>query len=69
MSFQQLMRDKVTLVKQNGQRFEALRASVQIDKIFTSDPKIPIEEGDVFERTLPSGVKVMAVSSRTINQK
>ncbi len=50
------MRDKVTLIKQDGQRFEGLKASVQTDMIFTGDPKVPIEEGDVFERTLPSGV-------------
>ena len=29
---------------------------VQSDKIFTNDPAIPIEDGDVFERTLPNGI-------------
>ena len=56
MSFDSLMRDKVTLVKKDGNRFENIRASVQRDKIFTNDPAIPIEEGDVFERTLPNGI-------------
>jgi hypothetical protein len=50
------MRDHVTLVKQDGRRFENLLASVQREKIFTNNASIPIEEGDVFERTLPSGV-------------
>lgn len=56
MSFDSLMRDKVTLVKKDGKRFENIRASVQSDKIFTNDPAIPIEDGDVFERTLPNGI-------------
>lgn len=56
MSFNSLMRDKVTLIKKSGNRVENIRASVQRDKIFTNDPAIPIEDGDVFERTLPNGI-------------
>jgi len=56
MSFDSLMRDKVTLVKKDGKRFENIRAWVQSDKIFTNDPAIPIEDGDVFERALPNGI-------------
>jgi len=56
MSFDSLMRDKVTLIKKDGNRFENIRACVQSDKIFTNDPAIPIEDGDVFERTLPNGI-------------
>jgi hypothetical protein len=58
MSFDSLLRDKVTLVKKNGsKRFENIRASVQSTKIFTNyDPTIPIEDGDVFERTLTNGI-------------
>ena len=52
-----LMNDRVTLVKQTGQRFENLRASVQSGLIFTDDVEVPVEDGDTFERTLPSGVK------------
>jgi hypothetical protein len=51
-----LMRDTVALIKQDGRRFEDIRASVQRDKIFSDNPKIPIEEGDTFERKLPNGV-------------
>jgi len=56
MSFGSLMRDKVTLIKKDGNRFENIRASVQSNKIFTDDPAIQIEDGDVFERTLPNGI-------------
>jgi len=55
MSFDSLMRDKVTLIKnKDGNRFENIPASVQRDKIFTNDPTIQIEDGDVFERKLPN---------------
>ena len=56
MALRNMLRDRVTLVKQDGRRFENVRASVQSDKIFTDDPKLPIEEGDRFERSLPSGL-------------
>jgi len=56
MSLDSLMRDEVTLIKRDGNRFEHIQASVQRDKIFTNDPAIPIEDGDVFERILPSGI-------------
>jgi hypothetical protein len=54
--FKQFMTDRVTLVKKNGQRFENLPANVQSGMIMTQDPKIPIEDGDQFERRTPSGV-------------
>jgi len=56
MPFRQLMNDRVTLVKKDGQRFENIPASVQSNLIFTQNPQIPIEDGDCFERRLPSGV-------------
>lgn len=55
MPFSQLMNDRVTLVKKDGRRFEDLPASVQLGKIFTMNPAIPIEDGDHFERSLPGG--------------
>ena len=55
-SFGKLLNDRVTLVKKDGQRFENLSASVQPGLIFTDNPKIPIEDGDQFERQLPSGI-------------
>ena len=54
--FRSLNRDRVTLVKKDGQRFEKLPASVQSGMILTDNPKIPIEDGDQFERNLPSGI-------------
>ena len=56
MHFDEFMNDRVTLVKMNGQRFENLPASVQSKKIFTQDATVPIEDGDKFERKLPSGI-------------
>ena len=54
--FQSLKNDRVTLVKKDGQRFENLSASVQTGLILTYNPEIPIEDGDQFERQLPSGI-------------
>ena len=54
--FRSLSNDRVTLIKKDGTRFEDLPASVQSGLILTSDPKIPIEDGDQFERQLPSGI-------------
>jgi hypothetical protein len=52
-----LAKDRVTLVKKDGRRFPNLPAVVPDHRtIMTNDPSIPIEDGDDFERTLPSGV-------------
>jgi hypothetical protein len=48
------MNDSVTLVKADGTRHEKVRASVQPGLILTGDPRLPIEEGDRFERVLPN---------------
>lgn len=48
--------ERVTLVKKDGQRFEDVRALVQSGLIMTNNPELPIEEGDQFERHLPSGI-------------
>ena len=56
MNISRLLKDRVTLVKKDGRRFENLPASVQSGLIFTDNPKIPIEDGDQFERQLPSGI-------------
>ena len=54
--FETFMNDRVTLVKKTGQRFENLSASVQSRLILTDNVKVPVEDGDTFERKLPSGV-------------
>ena len=56
MNISRLLKDRVTLVKKDGRRCENLPASVQSGLIFTDNPKIPIEDGDQFERQLPSGI-------------
>jgi hypothetical protein len=56
MAMNNLMNNTVRLVKCDGRSFEEIRASVQPGKIFTADAQIPIEEGDIFERDLPSGI-------------
>lgn len=50
------MRDKVSLVKQDGAQFDNIQASVQPGKIFIDDASLPIEEGDRIKRKLPSGL-------------
>jgi hypothetical protein len=52
--FNQLMTDKVTLVKNNGNRYENIRSNVQTKLIFIDDATIPIEEGDKLIRILPN---------------
>lgn len=54
--FKTLMNDRVTLVKRSGQRYENLHAAVQSKLILTENVGVPIEDGDVFERTQPSGI-------------
>ena len=57
MSLGSLLRDKVTLVKKDGKCFKDIPSFVQSKKIFTDyNPAIPIEDGDVFERTLPNNI-------------
>lgn len=54
--FHELMSDTVTLVKKSdGSRHEGVRASVQGNKLYTMDVKLPVIEGDHFERPLPNG--------------
>lgn len=57
MNLQSMLNDTVSLIKQDGSRTDNIRASVQRDRIITFNSEIPIEEGDVYERSLPSGYK------------
>jgi hypothetical protein len=54
--FSGFMNERVTLIKKNGERIENLPANVLRNVIITNDPKIPIEDGDQFERRTPSNV-------------
>ncbi|MEA2075196.1 MAG: hypothetical protein U9O85_05625 [Euryarchaeota archaeon] len=50
------MRDKVSLIKDDGSRFDDIKANVQPHKIFIDDASLPIEEGDKLIRTLPNNL-------------
>lgn len=56
MPLNKLMNDRVTLIKKNGDWFDNIPATVQSGMIVTTNPMIPIEDGDRFERRLPSGI-------------
>ena len=49
-----LMWDKVSLIKEDGSRFDNIKANVQRNKILIDDVSLPIEEGDKLKRTLPN---------------
>jgi len=50
------MNQDLRLIKKDLTEIGGIKASVQ-DKIFINDIKLPIEEGDVFEYVVPSGLK------------
>ena len=49
----------VSLVKPDGSRYDDIRVNLQssVGKMLTQAMKIPFEEGDIIERTLPNGVR------------
>lgn len=49
----------VSLVKTDGSRYDDIRVNLQssVGKMLTQAMKIPFEEGDIIERTLPNGVR------------
>lgn len=57
MQMRRLMRDRITLIKQTGERWEGIFASVQPALIVIDDAKLPIEEGDTILRCLPNGLE------------
>ncbi len=46
----------VTVIKPDGRSFENVEAGVHSEKIFFNDPNLPLEAGDIVERSLPSGL-------------
>ena len=56
MRRRRLMKDRVTLVKTTGERIKNIHASVDSGRIFVADGNVPIEDGDILERTIPSGM-------------
>ena len=55
MSFAELMRDKVDLIKANGQRVEGIQASVLEKRTLIERDDIVIEPGDLLERKASNG--------------
>ncbi len=53
--FDNFMIQRLKLIKKDSSIIEGIKASVQA-KIFINDIKLPIEEGDIFEYTLSSGI-------------
>ena len=49
--------EKVKIIKPDQSVIENVDALVQREKIFVDDGTLNIEEGDIIERTLPSGSK------------
>ena len=50
------MKDKITLIKKDGSTYENIASSVQGNMIYTADANHPLEDGDTYQRALPSGV-------------
>lgn len=55
MGFAALMTDTVSVLKQNGQTFEGIKASVQTDKVFIQGNEPLIEIGDLIRRKMSNG--------------
>lgn len=56
MPFDTFMTERLRLIKADGTVVEDIPASVQ-KKIYINDVKTPVEEGDILEYELPSGIK------------
>ena len=57
MVFKSLLRDNVTLIKQNGTTVKGIKASVQPKKIFIEGRKPLIETGDLVQRKMSNGAE------------
>lgn len=57
MPFESLLTDTVTLLKQNGESTEQIKASVQKNKIFIKRSDLLIESGDLIKRTMTNGAE------------
>tara|TARA_R110001583_G_scaffold170193_1_gene323545 strand:+ start:1046 stop:1702 length:657 start_codon:yes stop_codon:yes gene_type:complete len=53
--FSSLMKDKVSVLKTNGEVFEDIQASVQTNKTFIQRSDILIETGDLIQRPMSNG--------------
>ncbi|MCX4151985.1 MULTISPECIES: hypothetical protein [Paraburkholderia] len=57
MFLSSLQKDRVVVIKQNGDRFEDQPASVQKNSIIMNGSKLLIEPGDLIERNMSNGGK------------
>ena len=57
MPFNNLLTDTVSVLKQNGEIVENIKASVQKDKIFIQRSDILIDSGDLIQRTMSNGAE------------
>lgn len=50
-----MLPDRISVLKQDGRRFENLKSLVERDSIILDDADVPVDEGDQIERQLPGG--------------
>ncbi|HID4641759.1 TPA: hypothetical protein ACXE83_005279 [Klebsiella pneumoniae] len=55
MPLAQVMRDTLSLVKQNGVRTDGIKGSVQKDRIYIHRSDIAIDKNDLLIRSMPHG--------------
>lgn len=55
MSISNMLRDKVSLIKKNGERTDNIKASVQAKKIIIQRSDVLIESGDLIQRIMSNG--------------
>ena len=55
MPFQDMMNDKIKVIKTNGEEFEGLKASVQSKGIYLMRSDVLIEPNDLIQRTMSNG--------------
>jgi len=59
--FKELMRDRITVRRKNGETYPDVHASVQRNRVYTDRIDIPIEPGDEIIRKTPAGVEEVHV--------
>lgn len=70
MSFDEMLNDRITIIRLSGETFENIPASVQKGKIFTNCADILIEAGDFIERRMSNGgIEQYIVKEPGFNEK
>lgn len=52
-----MLPDTISLIKKDGTRIDDISADVQSKIVFIDDHNLPLEEGDILQRTLPNGLE------------